>query len=156
MTETALAQGMGLLFLMWPHRAESSATVGALRSLYREAMGELSDAAWLAACRSAIRTCTHFPVPAELIALAESAAEDAYRHRIMAEAQPRPYLLPSGEISEEQAAANRERLAQMTAETLAAIRHGGEQATRQPGEYWRSPRPRRHRVAPPAGQDGAA
>lgn len=144
MTRTALAQGMSILMLMWSHRATDAATVRDLTSLYGEILSDLSDEAWLSACRAAVRTCKHFPVPAELIDLAEAAADTAYQERITAVERQRINtatvdgirLLSAGSIGEEQAAANQQRLSRMAADTLKTIRENGQRAQEESRRAW--------------------
>lgn len=144
MTEDALTKGLAWLFVLWPHRADSSQTVAAMRLLYREALGDLTDAAFLAGCAAAVRTCRHFPVPAELRDLAEQEADAAYRdgiqaheqRHLLAAAQHGQRLLTAGVVDEAQAERNRQRLARMAGDTLRAIRAGGERARVEGRRQW--------------------
>ena len=151
MTEAALTRGMAVLFTMWPHRATDRETVTAQTALYREALGELSDEAWLGACKAAIRFCKHWPVPVELAELAEAHADatsreriaDADQRRIAAATDHAQRLLTAGVITEEQAAERRERLAALAAETMAAIRAGGVKAAAKGADFWTGEKRRR-------------
>lgn len=125
--------------------------VRALTGLYREALGELSDDAWLGACKAAVRSCRHFPVPAELLELADDYADAASRERVVAAERRRidaaidhgQRLLTAGVVTEDVAAERRERLAAMATETLAAIREGGAKAATRDADFWRVERKRR-------------
>jgi hypothetical protein len=151
-TETALAQGMAVLFTMWPHRATDRETVAAQTALYREALGELSDAAWLGACKAAIRSCEFFPMPVVLEKLAEDVAETTMRERLTTSDQARiaaadqhgQRLLTAGVVTEETAAERRERFAAMAAETVTAIREAGERAAKR--DYWTGEKRRRRKA----------
>lgn len=70
MTDETFREGMAVLFMMWPSRAKDEATVAALCAIYRPALDDLSDARFRRAVAEALKTCTYFPVPAELRALA--------------------------------------------------------------------------------------
>lgn len=65
---TCKAEMMRLL-VNWPHRAPSAADIAALVAVYHEALSDLTDAEMADACREAVRSCRHFPVPAELRAI---------------------------------------------------------------------------------------
>lgn len=130
MTDAALAQGMALLFVLWPHRAETSEGVAALRAIYQEMLGELSDEAWLGACRTACKTCKHFPMPVELYEMALDYAEAASTERIRLAAVARNQeiaamdqrMLAEGAITEEQRAASQRAYDEMVAATLTKLR----------------------------------
>lgn len=145
MTDAALAQGMALLFVLWPHRAESSEGVAALRSIYQETLGELSDDAWLGACKTALKTCTHFPMPAELYDLALDFAEAASTERIRLAAVARNQeiaamdqrALTEGRITEEQAAQNKQKYDRGVADTLRKLRVANADARSVGDGTWR-------------------
>jgi hypothetical protein len=144
MTEPALAQGMALLFAQWPHRADSSDAAAALTMIYRETLGDLSDAAWLAGCWAALATSTHFPMPVELRDLAEASADAVYHERVTATEQQRigaahadiRRLLTAGTVTEEQAEQTRTRYDRMVSDTLLAIREAGERTRRDRRHEW--------------------
>jgi hypothetical protein len=144
LTDHALTTGLGLLLVLWPHRADSSETVAALRLVYREALGDLTDAAWLGACAAAMRQHRHFPMPVELRELAEGVADSTYRDRVATVERQRidtatrdgHRLLTAGTINEEQAAANRDRYNRLAADTLRAIRDGGQRAQTEGRRLW--------------------
>jgi hypothetical protein len=136
--------------------------VAALRTIYREACGELSDAAWLGACRVALRSCTHFPVPAELLAFVEEGADTANQERAMMLERARldqaitdtNRLLAAGTVTPEQAKQNQERYEAMFAETMAAIKNGGAKSNDR-SDWWSSGRRRegRRQMMPPLLRD---
>ncbi len=134
-----------------------------LSELYREALGELTDAAWIGACKAAIRSCKHFPVPAELLELAEAHAERTIYERVAAAEQQRANaamvqgqkMLAAGVITEEQIAERQARLAEMAAETKRAIQAGGSKAAqRNPAEFWRGEKRRRRKSSVSPRSDG--
>ena len=134
MTTEALRSGFDLLSTIWPNQFADQDDLTRQMAGYSLALADMAGEAFIAACKLAMRRCKYFPKPVELEELAEEAVERGRRDRIIllddyrarqaaAEGQR---LLGPGQISEEQAAANRERLAALAAETLAAIRAGGE------------------------------
>jgi hypothetical protein len=135
---------MALLLTLWPHRAESSETVAALRMVYRQACGDLTDAAWLGGCAAAVRTCKHFPMPVELRDLAEAHAEADYQDQVTSAEQRRigtvhadiRRLLTAGTVTEEQATANRDRYDRMVSDTLKAIREAGQRVRQSQRADW--------------------
>lgn len=144
MTEDALTRGMALLLLLWPHRADSPQTVTALRLLYRDALGDLTDAAWLAGCAAAVRQCKHFPVPVELRDLAEAAADATWREQMTGVEQARlraatehgQRLLTAGTVDEAHAERNRQRLARLASDTLLTIRRAGDRTRQERRREW--------------------
>lgn len=154
MTTGALRSGFDILRACWPGRFADQGDLTRTMAAYAAALGDLSDEAWLGACRAALRTCRFFPVPAELLELAEAAAEEAQRGRLRAMEDARlrsaimdgQRLLAAGVLTEEMAAANRERYAAMAAETLAAIKAGGEKVrAERRAEFWTGRAGRRRR-----------
>jgi ribosomal protein L29 len=134
-------QLMAALLEMWPHRAETVEQVRLLTSIYGEALGDLTPVEIDRACRAALRSCRHFPVPAELIALARphltGKPEDDFdplaalrrdrtdwRQPVIGSAAP---LLPERAISDEQAAERRAALAKLMEQTRAQMAAASEQ-----------------------------
>ena len=154
MTEDALKQGLAVLLALWPHRATDPQTVALLRSIYRDALDELSDEAWLLACRAAVRTCVHFPMPVELRELAEAEAERSMdeRHRaneqrlLVAAASGATLQLTAGTVTPEQAAERAAWYSTMVERTKQSMTDADERrkaALAQ--EYWSEPRRRQRR-----------
>jgi len=145
MTDMALAQGMALLFVLWPHRAESSEGVAALRSIYQDTLGELSDEAFIGACKTACKTCKHFPMPAELYEMALDYAEAASTERIRLASVARNQeiadmdrrMLTEGRMTEEQVAENQRRYDEMVAATLKGLRAHNPGPRRDGDATWR-------------------
>lgn len=77
MDEETFMRGMLNLLMVWPHRAPDQATVDALCSTYRPALAGLTAEQWAEAVMAAAASLTHFPVPAELLDLAQQAADRA-------------------------------------------------------------------------------
>ena len=82
MTTEALRRGFDILTAVWPSRYASQTELRAGMVAYADLVGELTDDAWLAACREASKTLKFFPVPAELTELAEAYAEDKTQQQI--------------------------------------------------------------------------
>lgn len=125
-----------------------------LRALYHDALSDLSDDAWLLACRAAIRTCVHFPMPAELLSLAEVEAERmmAERHRaneqkrLAASTSGATLQLGAGTITPEQAAERAATYAEWVEQTRRAMTEGDEQRRAAlAADYWSEPRRRQRR-----------
>lgn len=133
-----------MLTAVWPNRYATQAELRAGMVIYADLLGDINDVAWLAACRSAATTCRFFPVPAELIALAEESAEGAYLERVQDAEQQRigaahadiRRLLTAGTVTEEQADQHRQRYDRMVSDTLLAIREAGERTRRDRRHQW--------------------
>jgi hypothetical protein len=114
-----------------------------LSGLYREALEDLSDSAWLSGCKAAIRNCRHFPTPIEIRELAEAYAETIIRERVAAADQLRiataedagRKMIAAGRITEEQIERNADVMAEMSAATLDAIRSAGIRAEAR-DDFW--------------------
>jgi hypothetical protein len=125
--------------------------------IYADLLGDINDAAWLAACRAAATTCRFFPVPAELVALAEECADGATRDQLTVIDRQRidqaitdtNRLLASG-LTGEKAEENKAWYEARFAETIAIIRANGEKAADR-SEFWGSGRRRnaRRQMMPP-------
>ena len=61
---------------MWPTQAPTQAAATQLAAIYLEALSDFSDGDMRIAVREAVRTCTHFPKPAELIAIIRPSAPE--------------------------------------------------------------------------------
>ena len=69
---------------MWPHRAPTPEAAKQLGALYFEALTDFTDGDMRTAVREALRTCKHFPNPAELRGLVQhlvgdTTMDDLYR-----------------------------------------------------------------------------
>lgn len=153
MTTEALKRGFNLLTAVWPSRYASQAELRAGMVVYADLLGGLTDTDWLAACRQAATTCKFFPVPAELLEIASEIADRLCYERLARLDQARHEqaitdtnrLLSAGTVTEEQAAANRERYAAKVAEAVAAARAGGQKAAQRDSDFWSSGQRRRGR-----------
>jgi hypothetical protein len=160
MTENSLNQGLAMLLTLWPHRATDASTVALLRSLYHEALAELSDDAWLLACRAAVRACIHFPMPAELLDLAGMEAERSMNERHLVNEQRRlqsatvgaDHLLTAGTLTPEQIAERKAWYDNLIRETKQAMNDADERRrVASARDYWARPRRRRRGIQLPDG-----
>lgn len=91
MTEEAWTEGMAMLAVAFPTREEDPRAAALRGRVYREALDDLTDGAWLTAVREAIRDERWFPSVAALREYAEAAA-------------PPPLALPAPQRTPEQEA----------------------------------------------------
>lgn len=112
---------------------------------YRETLGELSDDAWMGAVWAALKTCKHFPVPAELYDLALDHAEAASTERIRLAAVARNQeiaemdqrALTDGRTTEEERAEKKRLYDEMVAATLVRLRSHTTGPQRDGDGTWR-------------------
>lgn len=139
-----MKRGFNLLTAVWPSRYATQAELRAGMVVYADLLGDISDTAWLAACREAATTCRFFPVPAELTELAEAFAETAYLERVeainaerLAESNERArHLLTTGAVTEEDAAAKRELMQRQVADMARHLREVNANARRPQRGDW--------------------